>query len=144
MKPKILLLLFTLCVDLSTVSASAQADSSKSQKPAKTEKYGEVHFPISCTPAAQEQFERGVAMLHSYWFTEGGKVFTAIQQQDPGCAMAYWGLAVNLLGNTLSAPPPLKDLQAGAEADREGARDRGENAARARLDRGVERLLPRP
>lgn len=116
MKAKILLLLFTLCVGLSTVSASAQADSSKGQKPAKTEKYGEVHFPISCTPAAQEQFERGVAMLHSYWFTEGGKVFTAIQQQDPGCAVAYWGLAVNLLGNTLSAPPPLKDLQAGAEA----------------------------
>jgi tetratricopeptide (TPR) repeat protein len=53
-----------------------------------------------------------VAMLHSYWFTEGRKVFDAIVQQDPQCAMAYWGLAMNDLGNSLAAPPPVKDAQA--------------------------------
>src|SRR5437588_3180310 len=81
-----------------------------------TEQLGKVTFPTSCDPKVQAQFERGVAMLHSYWFTEAGKVFKAIQEQSPDCAMAYWGLAVNLLSNTLSAPPPPKDLQAGAEA----------------------------
>ena len=34
-------------------------------------------------------------MLHSYWFTEGGKVFEAIVREEPTCVMAYWGLAVN-------------------------------------------------
>ena len=34
----------------------------------------------------------------------------------PNCAMAYWGIAVDLLGNSLAAPPPLKDAQAAAEA----------------------------
>jgi tetratricopeptide (TPR) repeat protein len=76
-----------------------------------TEQLGKVHFPVSCSPKAQEQFERGVAMLHSYWFTEGGKVFEAIVREEPGCVMAYWGLAVNLLGNSLAAPPPPKDAQ---------------------------------
>src|SRR5207302_2021625 len=57
-----------------------------------TQQLGKVHFPISCSPAAQEQFERGVAMLHSYWFTEGSKTFEAIVREEPSCVMAYWGL----------------------------------------------------
>ena len=76
-----------------------------------TQQLGKVHFPISCSPAAQEQFERGVAMLHSYWFTEGSKTFEAIVREEPSCVMAYWGLAVNLLGNSLVGPPPAKDAQ---------------------------------
>jgi hypothetical protein len=75
------------------------------------EQLGKVNFPVSCSPKAQEQFERGVAMLHSYWFTEGGKVFEAIVREEPSCVMAYWGLAVNLLGNSLVGPPPAKDAQ---------------------------------
>jgi hypothetical protein len=75
------------------------------------EQLGKVNFPVSCSPKAEEQFERGVAMLHSYWFTEGGKVFEAILREEPSCVMAYWGLAVNLLGNSLVGPPPAKDAQ---------------------------------
>ena len=71
------------------------------------EKLGKVTFPTSCDAKAQAQFERGVAMLHSYWFTEARKVFDGVVQQDPKCAMGYWGLAVNYLGNSLAAPPPL-------------------------------------
>src|SRR5215510_10650581 len=76
------------------------------------EKLGKVTFPISCDAKAQSEFERGVAMLHSYWFTESRKVFDAIVQQDPSCAMASWGLAVTSLGNSLAAPPALKDAAA--------------------------------
>jgi tetratricopeptide (TPR) repeat protein len=67
---------------------------------------GTVHFPTSCAPAVQTEFERGVAMLHSYWFSYAGKTFRAVLEKDPGCAMAYWGIALDLLGNTLSSPPP--------------------------------------
>jgi tetratricopeptide (TPR) repeat protein len=80
------------------------------------EKLGNVSFPTSCDPKVQAQFERGVAMLHSYWFTEAGKVFDAVAKQDPSCVMAYWGYAVNLLGNSLSAPPSAKDAQMAWEA----------------------------
>ena len=55
-------------------------------------------------------------MLHSYWFIQARKTFEAVLQQDPNCAMAYWGIAVDLLGNTLSAPPPPKNLQLAWEA----------------------------
>src|SRR5438093_12292487 len=79
------------------------------------ENLGKLTFPTSCDARVQSQFERGVAMLHSYWFTEARKVFDAVLQQDPGCAIAYWGLAVNYLGNSLAAAPPPKDIAAASE-----------------------------
>ena len=66
---------------------------------------GTVSFPTSCKPAVQPEFEKGVAMLHSYWFNYAGKTFRGVLEQDPGCAMAYWGIALDLMGNTLAAPP---------------------------------------
>ncbi|MGH7835382.1 MAG: hypothetical protein ACREQK_17200, partial [Candidatus Binatia bacterium] len=83
---------------------------------AQEEKLGKVAFPTSCDPKVQVQFERGVAMLHSYWFIQARKTFEAVLQQDPKCAMAYWGIAVDLLGNTLVGPPPSKSAQAAWEA----------------------------
>src|SRR5215510_10806589 len=80
------------------------------------DKLGKVSFPTTCDAAVQPQFERGVAMLHSYWFAEARKMFDAIVQQDNSCAMAYWGLAVNYLGNSLAAAPSPKDAAAGSEA----------------------------
>ena len=73
---------------------------------------GKTSFPTSCDAKVQAQFETGVAMLHSYWFGQARKAFESVLQQDPGCAIAYWGIAVDLLGNTLSAPPAPKNAQA--------------------------------
>ncbi len=55
---------------------------------AQEETLGEVNFPISCSASAQTQFNRAVAMLHSFFFPETVKAFTAITRQEPSCAMA--------------------------------------------------------
>jgi len=60
------------------------------------EQLGTVHFPVSCTGAAQMKFEKGVALLHSFWYEEAEKTFVAAQKEDPKCAMAYWGEALSL------------------------------------------------
>src|SRR5438067_9151396 len=57
---------------------------------------GTVHFPISCDAAVQKPFERGVALLHSFWYEEAQKQFEHIAQDDPKCAMAHWGVAMSL------------------------------------------------
>jgi hypothetical protein len=77
------------------------------------EKLGKVHFPVSCSPAAQQQFDRAVALLHSFWFPEAAKAFTAVTQTDPSCAMAHWGMAMTWLGNPLAGPPTPKALKEG-------------------------------
>jgi hypothetical protein len=69
------------------------------------EKLGRVVFPTSCDPNVQAEFDRGVAMLHSYWFLIARRKFEGILQQDPTCAMAHWGVAMDYLGNTLATTP---------------------------------------
>ena len=83
---------------------------------AQEDKVGKVSFPTSCDPKVQAQLERGVAMLHSYWFINARKTFESVLQQDPKCAMAYWGIAMDMLGNSLVGPPPSKTLQLAWEA----------------------------
>jgi len=56
---------------------------------------GTVHFPVSCAPAVQKPFERGIALLHSFWYEEAEKEFTDIAKDDPKCAMAQWGIAMS-------------------------------------------------
>ena len=56
--------------------------------------YGTVHFPTSCSAAAQPKFERAVAMLHSFGYEIARKAFEDVAQQDPHCAMAWWGVAM--------------------------------------------------
>jgi hypothetical protein len=57
---------------------------------------GMVHFPVSCSAPVQKPFERGVALLHSFWYEEAEKEFLQIAKDDPQCAMAHWGVAMSL------------------------------------------------
>jgi len=77
---------------------------------------GTVHFPTSCSPAVQAEFERGVAMLHSYWFNHAGETFRGVLDRDPSCAIGYWGIALDLLGNTLVSAPSTADARAAWDA----------------------------
>ena len=80
------------------------------------EKLGTVRFPTSCSTAVQPQFERAVALLHSFWFSEGLKAFGAIAEADPGCAMAHWGTAMLMFGNPFAWPPAPAALAGGLAA----------------------------
>ena len=83
--------------------------------PAAEEQLGTVHFPVSCSPAAQAQFDRAMALLHSFFYPETVKAFTAITETEPGCAMAYWGLAMSIRQNPL-IPVNAAGLKPGREA----------------------------
>jgi len=83
---------------------------------AQEEKFGEVNFSISCSAAAQMQFNRAVAMLHSFFFPETVKAFTALAQQEPSCAIAYWGIAISQRPNPLVAPFPAELMDKGWHA----------------------------
>ena len=89
---------------ISTASAQTASD-----------KIGQVSFPVSCSPAVQKPFERGVALLHSFWYLESVKAFTAVTQADPDCAMGYWGIAMSLWYQIWSPPSPA-NLKRGWEA----------------------------
>jgi tetratricopeptide (TPR) repeat protein len=76
------------------------------------ERLGKLTFPTSCDPKVQADFERGVAMIHSYWFLIARRTFEGVLQKDPNCAIAYWGIALDYLGNTLATTPTRADTEA--------------------------------
>ena len=80
------------------------------------EQLGKVSFPTSCDPKVRARFERGVALLHSFWFPEGRKAFLDVLEADPSCAIAYWGLGVNRLLNPFGGQPQEKVLLEGQAA----------------------------
>ncbi|HSE91914.1 MAG TPA: hypothetical protein VLF19_01310 [Methylomirabilota bacterium] len=78
------------------------------------EKLGTVNFQTSCNPAAQAEFSRAVALLHSFWFQHAIRGFEAAAVADPSCGIAAWGAAVSWLGNPLAGAPPAKYVELGA------------------------------
>ena len=116
------------------------------------EKLGTVSFETSCSAAAQPQFNRAVALLHSFEFGRAIEAFSATLTTDPSCAMAEWGIALSRWGNPF-APGirPAAVLQQGREAvdsaNRIGPKTDRERAyvdAVARLYRhGERRINPR-
>src|SRR6185436_961679 len=80
-----------------------------------SEDLGRVNFRISCSPAAQEQFNRAVAWLHSFEYEEAEKAFGAVTVTDPSCAMGYWGIAMSQY-HPLWVPPTPAQLQKGTSA----------------------------
>src|SRR5713101_2070411 len=79
------------------------------------EKLGKVNFSISSDAAVQQQFNRAVAMLHSFWYEKAEQEFAALAKKDPACAMAYWGIAMTLYHPIWEAPGTAA-LKEGSEA----------------------------
>src|SRR5690242_4115023 len=71
--------------------------------PLTAEKLGSVNFATSCSAAAQPQFNRAVALLHSFEFGQAIEGFGATLNTDPSCAMAEWGIALSRWGNPFAA-----------------------------------------
>ncbi len=79
-----------------------------------TAQLGTVNFPVSCAPDVQKPFQRGVALLHSFWYEEAEKEFTQIAVDDPHCMMAHWGVAMSLWHQLWNNPDP-KVIQRGLD-----------------------------
>src|SRR6516162_73101 len=81
---------------------------------------GNVHFATSCTPQAQEKFDRGLALVHSFFYPDSVQAFTEAAAADPQCAIAYWGIAISHRPNPLVVPHPASVLKNGLDAVEKG------------------------
>src|ERR1700732_1998302 len=81
---------------------------------------GRVHFETSCTSQAQEKFDRGLAMVHSFFYPDSVQAFTEAAAADPQCAIAYWGIAISHRPNPMILPLTSTILKNGLEAVEKG------------------------
>ena len=107
-------LIWVLCI-AAAFSGAASADEDHHHEGLTQGQLGTVHFPVSCTPDAQKTFEKGVALLHSFWYEEAEKAFLDVEKQDPKCAMAYWGEAMSLWHQLWNRPDVATIKRASAE-----------------------------
>src|SRR5271157_3127349 len=97
------------------LSFFAVADEGHHHEELTQEQLGTVHFPVSCAADAQKTFEKGVALLHSFWYEEAEKTFLDVEKQDPKCAMAYWGEAMSVWHELWDQPNAATIKRASAE-----------------------------
>ena len=116
------------------------AETSAVPKPGDLRTAGTVDFPVSCAPAVQAEFTRGVALLHSFFYEEARRIFTGVAEKDPTCAMAQWGIAMTWW-HPIWTPPTPEEMKAGkAAADKAMAMKAGTDRER-RIYHGAKRLL---
>jgi tetratricopeptide (TPR) repeat protein len=82
------------------------------------ERLGTVSFDVSCSPSVQAPFDRGVALLHDFWYGEAQRQFETIAHQDPGCAMAHWGIAMSIYHQIWNRPDEDTMAQGRAETQK--------------------------
>ena len=110
LSPRVLLL-----IGLASSLILRQVECATVPEPGDLRAAGKVEFPISCTPAVQSEFSRGVALLHSFFYEEARRVFTFVAERDPKCAMAQWGIAMTWW-HPIWTPPRPDEMSAGKAA----------------------------
>ncbi len=76
------------------------------------DKLGSVNFETSCLPAIRTDFNRAMALMHSFEFGPARDVFAKVLSADPNCAIAHWGIALSHWSN------PFTGLKAGPLLER--------------------------
>jgi tetratricopeptide (TPR) repeat protein len=102
MKPYLCLLLSLTAFPLAAQTAKQPLPSTDG--PSSTERLGTVSFPVSCASSSQAPFNRGVALLHDFWYEEARPQFERIIKSDAACAMAHWGVAMSLFHEIWDRP----------------------------------------
>ena len=125
---KLCLLLISLAVWPWPVHA--EQDSMRAAAPPAGERLGTVSFSVSCSPKVRAAFNRGVALLHDFWYEEAQWQFEQIVKSDPDCVMAHWGIAMSVFHQIWDRP----DEQAAARAwsEMQAAQKRPAKSARER------------
>jgi tetratricopeptide (TPR) repeat protein len=114
-----------LTLALSISAALAEDPISVRPEPGDLRAAGKIEFPISGDAAIRPEFERAVALLHSFFYEEARRIFTAVAEKDPKCAMAQWGIAMTWW-HPIWTPPTPTEMKAGTAA----------------IDRAVELIRP--
>jgi len=98
------------------------------------EELGTVHFPTSCRPELAPAFERALSLLHSFGYELAREGFAEVASQDPGCGMAWWGVATTWLHPLWAAPTPAELEQGRLAAERAASLGAPSERERAWID----------
>ena len=114
---------------IALAAAAVPALAAQADTPA-GEQLGKVSFSVSCSRSVRAPFNRGVALLHDFWYEEAQRQFEQIVKTDPDCAMAHWGIAMSVFHQIWDRPDEhavalgWKEMQAAQSRAAKTARER--------------------
>jgi tetratricopeptide (TPR) repeat protein len=120
-------------------SLAQQAEEHMHSSAVSGEGLGRVHMDISCSPAVAAKFDRALALLHNFWYARALDGFQQVSNDDPDCAMAYWGAAMTYNHPFWDSPSQADEtaawtlVQKGMSAQKASAREKLYLAALAAL-----------
>jgi tetratricopeptide (TPR) repeat protein len=126
-----------ILIVLAVLPAAIQAQTQT--QPNAAEHLGKVSFPVSCRASLQAPFNRGVALLHDFWYDEAQRQFAQIAKLDPRCALAHWGNALAIYHQIWNRPNEAEmaagwaEMQKAAAPPAKSARERAYVAALSRF-----------
>jgi tetratricopeptide (TPR) repeat protein len=91
---------------LTLFAGAAQHPHTPTPGAAEVKRLGAVNFPVSCAASVQADFNRAMALLHSFQYELAEQAFAEVAKKDPQCAMAYWGRALSLYHPVWEWPEP--------------------------------------
>jgi tetratricopeptide (TPR) repeat protein len=122
---------FRICIAALPLAASAGSQAAGGSAPSVHDEHlGTVSFPVSCSASVRASFNRGVALLHDFWYEEARPQFEKILAADPSCAMAHWGIAMSAFHQIWDRPDASamaqgwRELQAAQSLPVKTARER--------------------
>lgn len=80
------------------------------------QQHGNVDFSVSCSEQAQEEFSRGLPLLHHMMYEQAEARFASAAEADGNCAMAYWGIAMTAIHPLWGERPTDEALVKGTKA----------------------------
>ena len=105
---------FLFATSVAVAAVQSSPPMAMGSEPGAGEQLGPVSFAVSCSPQVEAPFNRGVALLHDFWYAEAGPQFDRIARADPNCAMAHWGIAMSSFHQIWDRPAD-RDLKTGWE-----------------------------
>ena len=84
------------------------------------EKLGTVNFETSCKADTRADFNRAVALLHSFEYRPAAETFAKVLTADPSCAIAQWGIALCHWGNPFAGIKTGPPVERGHDAAQKG------------------------
>lgn len=122
--------MLVLVLGLTASEAWAQHGEHGTPREVTLDQLGQVNFPVSCNAEAQKDFNRAMALFHSFWFDPAKEEFGKVFKHDPECGMAQWGISIMSMGNPFAWPVDAKTHKTAAaalaEAQRAGAKSERE------------------
>ena len=110
------------------------AQTPMAQAPIAPEQLGTVSFPVSCAAGSQTGINRGVALLHDFWYSEAKLQFAQVVKSDPACAIAHWGVAMSRFHQIWDRPDADTMKQGWEEMEKAESLDAGTARERGYID----------